>query len=419
MITRTHLAIYALPALALLAFRVVRDWRSKGWPRTGLALVLLTAPAASGALQVALVNRWMTGGLTQSTYVFGAGAFRSLEFMDPEFPAVLVHPWHGLLTYHPLYGICFLAVLILAWQSPQRWDRPLWLAVAGLVLVQLYIQAVWFAWWLGMQTFGMRGMAVTALGLVPALIRLIARDCVHRPALARMWVVLMLGACTWSYLLLLQGTTSFYTYRALLAAQLRQALALLRPETLALLLGTLIVSLLLLRGIHGEGRLDAPDRLVNQVTVILTFMTVSSLLPRLVARPIRQIVLFGCLVLIGTGLLLTSSLVLHRVLEGRIRAVNPNKVLTTVVGIGLALTCFLAGSLFANLALRTERHIAAGGASARAFDCVSGVLWDEIRESYREYLRIDGFDEKKNSLRDFLHTTGGRVCPSLALPAAQ
>ena len=44
-------------------------------------------------------------------YVYGGAGFTSVDLWHPELRAVLVHPWHGLLSYHPLYGVAFAAVV--------------------------------------------------------------------------------------------------------------------------------------------------------------------------------------------------------------------------------------------------------------------------------------------------------------------
>ena len=105
----------------------------------------------------------MTGSLLGSPYSFGDGAFRSLDFARPELAAVLLHPWHGLLTHHPLYAVGFAALIVLIVRVRSLPERLFWLSCAIVIVLHVYSQAAWYVWWLGKQTFGMRGLGVSAV----------------------------------------------------------------------------------------------------------------------------------------------------------------------------------------------------------------------------------------------------------------
>ena len=67
----------------------------------------------------------------------------------------------------------------------------------------------------------------------------------------------------------------------------------------------------------------------------------------------------------------------------------------------VALLLFLwTGSLFLRLASRTERVIVGGGVPGAG--PVATFQVPEVRECYREYLRVGGFEAKKRAMRDFL-----------------
>jgi len=102
-VIRAYCVIYAALALGGMLYRLATQtpklsrWRWLGWGATA------ALPLIGALVQLAFVNRWMTGSPFRSTYGFGFGAFASLDWTHPELLAVLAHPWHGLLVYHPLY----------------------------------------------------------------------------------------------------------------------------------------------------------------------------------------------------------------------------------------------------------------------------------------------------------------------------
>jgi hypothetical protein len=58
--------------------------------------------------------------------------------------------------------------------------------------------------------------------------------------------------------------------------------------------------------------------------------------------------------------------------------------------------------LFVRLGLRTHQHLASGAPPPRAFDYVGASPMDELRVTYREYLSIPGFAQRKAAMRRFL-----------------
>ncbi|HLE36654.1 MAG TPA: hypothetical protein VI699_05870, partial [Candidatus Acidoferrales bacterium] len=89
---------------------------------------------------------------------------------------------------------------------------------------------------------------------------------------------------------------------------------------------------------------------------------------------------------------------------------------STAVGVGVVATFLATTTLFARLAVRTERWIATDDPPPRAMECSSSVLWDEVRESFEEYQLVASFESQKAALETFLTRSGGADCPELALP---
>ncbi len=174
-IVRPNLAIFALPAAAVLAARALGARRPAGQTTAIVAIAWLIGTSLVGFLEVGLVNRWMTGDYLHPPYVYGGDGFHSVELASPQFLAVLLHPWHGLLAYHPVYAIGMAATIYLILLPGPGWERLGWVVLGVLVLAQLYLQASWYVWWLGTGTFGQRGMSITAVLLVPALVTATAR----------------------------------------------------------------------------------------------------------------------------------------------------------------------------------------------------------------------------------------------------
>lgn len=109
--------LYSLPVLGAMFFLVLKTRETRSYVKTFIILTSSLLPIAIGFIQVGMVNHWMTGDFFSSTYYFGNEEFKSVDFAHPEFLAVLFHSWHGLLTYHPLYALGFIALVLLALQE--------------------------------------------------------------------------------------------------------------------------------------------------------------------------------------------------------------------------------------------------------------------------------------------------------------
>jgi hypothetical protein len=410
---RVQLALYALPALVVLGLRAVPALRGSDRRSAALWLGLLLAPALLGVAPVALVNRWMTGNPLHSPYSFPIGAFSSIDPRRPELLAVLFHPWHGLLIYHPLYLVGLAAAGSLAARATTPRIRLAWLAVMGLTGLQLLVQASWFFWWLGTETFGMRGMAITAVPLVFALVQVISADRTGHPRRWRAWILLTAGACLWSFLLLLQGPTNFHSYPELLAAQVREMGVLLQPRSLVLFAAAALATLAVLPR-SGVG--DRPAPALGRWATGLTLMPgIWYLLGILAARPVGQLAVF-----LLAGTVLTLAWLGGSAAAARLRARRPTggEGVGSLVGSGVLVSFVAALILFGRLAIKTEQRIAAGSPPPRAFACSSSIQWDEVQASYFEYQTISGFGEKQAALRTLLVQLAGTECASFTVGLA-
>lgn len=397
-LVRSYLAIYALPAIV----RLILDLRRDGaWAYARVA-VLGGLPGALALAQVGFVNRWMTGSPLQSPYVFGFGAFRSLDFAHPEFVAVLLHPLRGLLTYHPLYALGFAATAVFVVRAGQRLGRPVAAAMLFAVFVNLYVQSAWYVWWLGGRTFGMRSMVGAALPLVAGLLALLASS----PSAARAVLVWGAVACAaWSFPFLMHGTPVARAWPGVVFNARRLWAEVLREDGIALL-GLAAVIFLLLAWVARAER--APG-----VSVAASLLVASGLfyVQRVAGRTPRIEIgtrTYGALlVLLTIGCLLAvAPLVvdlLHRGSAASASAWNrPEQVAGLVLVVGL-----LAGSIaFVRLAIDTEGHLARGDLPHVDFSERASFQVQQWRASYVEYKSIRGFEEKKRALQEFLVRSG-------------
>lgn len=199
--TRPQLFLYAFVGFAILLFQY---WRSPGRGRFTFPIgaALLCTPIAICAWQVAATREWMTGSALKSPYLFGDESFKGVDLTNPKLMETLFHPWHGLLLYHPIYIIAFGLLVIAAWRAAGA-ARAFLCAAAAALLVHLYHQASWYCWWLGLGSFGGRGMAAASIVLFPFLVR---------PRAGVIYKSIVGFCCVWSGALLWQGNSNYFTY---------------------------------------------------------------------------------------------------------------------------------------------------------------------------------------------------------------
>ena len=389
LLVRPYLVLYALAPLWLVivgppdvgsGFSRIAEWRrlDRG---TVIRLFAAAVPLVLAVIEVAVVNRWMTGSWFRPPYVYGGFGFQSMDLLHPQIGVVLAHPWRGLLVYHPLYGIAFLALLIGAWRSGP-W-RLLWAATVGVVLIHLWVQSAWHIWWLG-GSFGMRGLAPAALPLVLALVALQAQDIGRpwRPAI--WWVRVSLVACAWSFLLMLRVAEDnpYLTWSELMAGRAPAAVA---TGVLAAL--WVVVELC-------RARWNAPGERAEIAGTGLLLLGASTgyLISRTHGPPSTTLFLLFIAAVAAVCVFFAE------------RLPGWNGAVALRVVCAAAVVLFAAQTMtFARLSARTERYLSSGAPPPRQFRSVGAVPLDDLRQNYVEYTNIPGFADRKRKLREYLN----------------
>jgi hypothetical protein len=391
-LVRPNLVVYLPLMFGVLAWRSARELRAPGAVPRVWSAVLVVIPILFAVGQVLWVNRWMTGSLFRSPYTFGDGAFRSLDLARPELLAVLIHPWHGLLVYHPVYAVAFVLVLarIFRGSAGSRW---LHLGIAATLLVHLWIQAAWYCWWLGMWSLGNRGLGTAAVLLIPVLAHAM-RERGERSRLAIGAVVL--GCAVWSLALMVQGHTNFVTWGELLASQAAALRGIAHAIPVALL--TAAVAWFLARGRVPTGRaLTAGAVLLSALVADHMALRVASVVTG--AADGTWTIAFRVFVAGLAPFVALIDLPPRTLRDGTIRSGLRLGFAAAVLAV-----CLGTGGLFLRLALRTERVVAAGGVPGNG--PVATFQVPEVEECLREYRRVPGFDDRKRALKRFLERTG-------------
>src|SRR4051812_15004175 len=386
LLVRAHVVLYAVPALWLA---VIGGMKPAGampvsWRKVAARLMVTAVPLVIALGEYVLVNRWMTGSLLHPPYLYGGAGFSSVDLRHPQVAAVLVHPWHGLLSYHPLYGVAFCALAFMAWRAVPL--RPLWIATLLAVMAHVWVQAGWYIWWLGGSTFGMRGMAPAALPLVAGLIAAITHEADRRPGRVSAWLCATAVACAWSYPLLLRGYTGFYTWRPLIAEQRSALLAIAAVLTF---FGYLVVSRRVATGADGLGVRVGAIAGIAAAAVYLAWQL--SMFPAPAMRVVLAAVAAAAVLLASQGWRPDSR--------------NHSRFARHLPRVALAVTVIVfavQAVLFTRLAVRTERLLASAAPPPRQFDYVGASPVDELRVTYAEYLDAPGFESQKHAFRRFL-----------------
>ena len=433
LINRAQLVIYALPLLAMMVWAL---WRTRATRSSLNTVALLVAPLLAlllGFLQVAAVNRWMTGNLLHSVYAFGNATFSSLDFRRPELLAVLIHPWHGLLSFHPFYMLGFITLLFLLFQSGSWRAKLLCAAYLFVILANVYLQASWYVWWLGRRTFGMRGVSLAGVILVPVLIRFMRQREMRNKSNA-LPAILVLVTCVWSAVLFFAALygeylVAFMTYGDLLQFYSSQVdvlriplfvtfatlcAILLAPSTISVMLRrspgrfieqlkaspSLIISLVLLAPafLYPLMRYSL-DRYAGQLAIPLEWVPYLALL----AIPLAMLLMVMFLTAVPAFQRdehLSRLSRTHQPIRGAPteRSGRGERVLGYVlVGIFIA-----ANAIFVRFAVRIESNLSKRQFPLHQIQYVSSVYIGEVARSYREYLNVPGFQDKKAALLNFV-----------------
>lgn len=416
-IIKPYWVLYGAGTLAVLSLRTLRD----GGSRTALVgrLALAAAPVVVAVAQTALTNRWMTGSWLRSSYQFGDATFRSFDFANPEFAAVLVHPWHGLLAYHPFYALGALAVLLVAVagvgsaraadrafptregsSSPVLSERRIFFGLAAAAMAaNLHIQAAWIVWWLGRATFGMRGLAPAAAIVVPAFVLVAVHLQRRSAAMLGAWTGVAFACALWSATLLATGVgPQFHTYAQMLAG-----------------MGATLDSLTVWR--HG-------------IPLLLCFVGIGALLQdvwrpaagirRAVAGASVLLLSLALVYLVGEGLwvmrersaavavaaaLLLALSAAGSVARRRLPMAQPPPVLA-LLAVAQTVLFVIAAVLFFRLAARVEDDIAAGRRPPHNYAYVNTFSTRDMKDSCNEYRHLPAFHDKRDAFKAFLIRNG-------------
>jgi hypothetical protein len=403
LLVRAHVVIYAVPALWLAVFGQPTTPGGFAWPpiRSMATRLLITAfPLGIAIAEYATLNYWMTGSALHPPYVYGGAGFSSVDMRHPELAAVLVHPLHGLLSYHPLYAVAFAAIALLAWRGGRRGTadeldvirgRLLWMATFLAVVAHVWVPAGWYIWWLGGGSFGMRGLAPAALPLVAGLVAFIRKEADKHRKRTRVLLWCTVLSCVWSYSLLLRGYSGFVTWAELIAAQ--------RTAFAAMLVTAGVLSVGWLR----RRREQAPMIELRLGTVAGALATVLYL-----GWQTSHTGVGSERLLIGAVASVSVLLLLH---VAQRSAWAPNGVGGRFALIAAVAVFVTQAVLFTRLGISTYQHLASGTPPPRAFAYVGASPVDELRMTYREYAGIPGFERRKAAMRRFLQWQRMTVSP--------
>jgi hypothetical protein len=408
---RSQLAIYALPPLVGMTYQIWRARSTRSASRTALLLGLPLVPLLIGLAQVGLTNRWMTGSVLGSPYSFGNAAFRSLNLARPELAAVLFHPLHGWLSTHPLYLVAFAALVLLALRARSTAERLFYAGYAIVIVVHIYLQAAWYVWWLGLQTFGMRGLGVSAVVLVPALIR-VMRDREVAGKSYNIWGILTLAACLWSAPLFAASLTEevqFFSY----AEMLHFYATSLRPATppLAVLVLALIATVWVARLRSSSFRDQLAKRPLLTVSLLVLCPTTVYALLRSALRWYApgwgmDRGLADTLALISIPLCVALMALFLSAPNARDKAQTTESAraggVETIIAVGLILALLGTAVVYARLAVHVESQIAGRVFPVSGVQYVAATHVDEVEQSFFEYSDIPGFEAKKAALKDYM-----------------
>jgi hypothetical protein len=344
--------------------------------------------AAVAASQI--VNRWMTGSMFLSPYVFGDAEFKSVDLLHPHPFAVLFHPWHGLLSYHPFLLVPLLllggsVISVLRGRS----GKSGFLAPAVFVAfcAQLWIQSAWYCWWLGTDTFGMRAFAPAVVPVLIGAAPLFEKALQRSPSRGVFSISTITGflllATAWSGLLLTQGPTNFTALSTLFLGQAYWIWALLNAPSTYIAAVVAVGLTWLVFGKCGSTVASPSESPARFAMTVVLFVLLRSVLAQ-----------EGALAL---GALLASAALLAAALK-RCESWNQPKLwqgLVRVSGFLLAGAWICAQAVFIRLAIQVENQLRVNP-DGETFHV------QEVFDSYREYLEVRGFEGEKRALANFL-----------------
>ena len=390
---RSQLALYVVPVYLVILFRIWNEVRAgnASIQRSSLHLLIFHVPVLLAISATLTVNYWMTGSYLTSVYEFGFGDFKSIDFLHPELSAVLIHPWHGLFVYHPLYLLCFASLVVVIFKHRNSLQSLLLVVAAIVIMLHIYLHASWYAWWLGLDSFGMRGLSICGIVLVPVLIKLLSER-EDQGKSNSVWIILILFTNIWSFVLLTHGTTQYYTYK-LLASGIRSAI-----DNLIDLGFIILPALVFVVGVVGVllfGKHHSLLSFKNLVITVLLLIVVHYQDTQLFYER------FGMSAISLVSLVVTILILIgyHAVVEVYQKH---SIILARTLLISSVLSYVAMTVMFTNLAVTTNQIINAKLPPPPTSIHVSTVDTDEVRLTYLEYMSVPGFIDKKANLSKYV-----------------
>lgn len=354
-------------------------------------------PVVLAAIAVAIVNRWMTGHFARFPYHFSGEGFHSVDFGHAHFKAVLFHPWHGLLPYHPVFAIFVVVTVVMISTKQPGWKRALLALVLASFAALVALHAGWCVWWLG-RSIGQRGFVASAVVFMPILLSFLSE---HKGSfIAKIIVVLVLLCGVWSFLVGLDAGEHRTTYHALWMAQKNWANRLVHDPIFVWCFSACAVSMtagLLVR------------RRENSILLIFAaglgwtaiFFSLASPLLHHWQAAHRYGVLPAAACALAVALLPLGLSRLGQA-DDPDDQVWPGRIGTWALLFALGILLILSVKKFVQLTSRVETAYQQTTPLPRAFKYQGAFLASELEASYREYQRCPGFEEEKRSLRRFL-----------------
>lgn len=412
-IIRLPLAIFLVPVYLMLYYFIFKESKKDNLVKKYLLFSISLIPVLICIVEIGYANRWMTGSIVGSTYNFGSGTFRSFDWGNPEFLLVLLHPLHGLLVYHPLYLFLFIAIIFLVLRIKSIYKKIFFLIILLVFLLNLYLYASWYGWSAGW-SFGMRGLGINAVVLIPALIYFLASQ-KQKKISNKIWFLLISLSCLWSYLLLFGGCTFFYNHKSLLTYQVNQIRHLLSYDFFIPLVCVLFLAKITFKP---KGKIKHLVHLPYIITLLALFFIFYFLLDWYMSgyfylpgyRSTSHLKInMGTFLVLKTIFFILIPLFLNNILFNKKNFFynKNNKVLRgiKILIAVLFLTVFCSITYtFTTFAIRTENMIEKEiiRNKERDFTYLSKVDIQELWNSYYEYLRLHGFKEKKQALYNYL-----------------
>ncbi|MBI3817313.1 MAG: hypothetical protein HY286_01375 [Planctomycetes bacterium] len=365
-----------------------------------LVCALSAVAGVWAAVQIGIVNYWMTGIPWRSPYIFGDEFFQSVSLTNTHLWAILFHPLHGWFATHPFIMIGLASMIFFTARTRNARARVLGIATIVTIGLNIAVNASWYCWWLG-DSFGMRGLVCGSLIIVPAFIYIISRA---ERAPAAISVVASTICCAWSCLLMWREIASPFRWADLIHLQ---SSVLADPLfSIPAIGGILTVAALWIRD---RAKFGIP--IVVPCCEVLSALTIGYIFGNLtktfaLQTPLAAYGAEAC----GLVLAIAAALFIHRI---QLRAPRENlnihphagrRAIERVVGAAAAAMFLFITFAFARLALNTFSKLSDPYFAASRINNISkngAVSIDEITGG-GEFVGIPGFDADTRQVREFI-----------------